>query len=89
MLWLSFPLGVLVALAAGAGLFWPPTYARETALWAAEGHGGDAVILFVIVPILLASAVSAHRGSVSAWPVGIFVAAAAGFSVLLVRFLRA
>ena len=66
LLWLSLPLAGLVAVAAGAGLFWPPAYARETPVWAAEGQGGDAVNLLVIVPILLVSALLAHRGSVSA-----------------------
>jgi hypothetical protein len=65
-LWLSFPLAVLVAVAAWAGLFWFPIYAQETAIWAAEGQGGDAATLVVVVPILLGSATLALRGSVSA-----------------------
>ena len=65
-LWLSFPLAALVAVAVWTGLFWPPVYARETPIWAAEGKGGDAVTLVVILPILLVSAMLALRGSVSA-----------------------
>jgi hypothetical protein len=65
-LWLSYPLAALVAVAAGAGLFWPPAYAQETPVWAAEGTGGDAVNLVLIVPILLVSARLAQRGSVAA-----------------------
>jgi hypothetical protein len=65
-LWISFLLAVLVAVTAVAGLFWPATYAQEKPLWATEGAGGDAVNLFVIVPILIFSAVLAHRGSLSA-----------------------
>ena len=65
-LWVSLPLAVLVAITACAGLWWPPAYARESALWAAEGMGGDAVNLAVIVPVLLLSAGLAQRGSVSA-----------------------
>jgi hypothetical protein len=65
-LWISFLLSVLVAVTAVAGLFWPATYAQEKPLWAAEGAGGDAVNLFVIVPVLIVSAVLAHRGSLSA-----------------------
>jgi hypothetical protein len=65
-MWLSFPLAVLVAGAACAGLFWPPVYAQETPIWAAEGRGGDAVTLVAIVPILLVSATQALRRSISA-----------------------
>jgi hypothetical protein len=46
-LWINFPLAVLIAVTACAGLFWPPTYARETRLWAVEAMGGDAVNLVV------------------------------------------
>ena len=65
-LYLSFPLAVVVVIAAWGGLFWPSVYARETAIWAAEGKGGDAVNLLVIVPVLLFSAVLALRRSPSA-----------------------
>jgi len=46
-----------------AGLFWAPTYARETALWATQGIGGDAVNLLVVVPLLLISGLKTARGS--------------------------
>ena len=65
-LWVSLPLAVLVAITACAGIWWPPTYARESALWAAQGMGGDAVNLAVIVPALLLSAGLAQRGSMAA-----------------------
>jgi len=65
-LWVSVPLAFLVAVTAGAGLLWAPTYVRETPIWAAEGMGGDAVNLLLIVPVLLASAIRAQRGSVAA-----------------------
>jgi hypothetical protein len=65
-LWVSLPLAVLVAIAACAGLWWPPTYARESALWAAQGMGGDAVNLAVIVPVLLLAAGLTQRGSMAA-----------------------
>ena len=65
-LWISFPLAVLVAITACAGLWWAPTYARESALWAAQGMGGDAVDLIVIVPVLLLAAGLTQRGSTSA-----------------------
>lgn len=65
-LWVSLPLGVLVAMTGCAGLWWAPTYARESALWAAQGMGGDVVNLAVIVPVLLLSAGLAQRGSIAA-----------------------
>jgi hypothetical protein len=65
-LWVSLPLAVLVAITACAGLWWPPTYARESALWAAQGMGGDAVNLVIIVPVLLLSAGLTQRGSICA-----------------------
>ena len=65
-LYLSLPLAVLVVVAAWGGVFWPSVYARETPIWAAEGKGGDAVNLGVVVPVLLVSAVFTLRRSVSA-----------------------
>jgi len=65
VLWLSIALAFLTAVSAGAGLFWQPAYARETAFWAAQGMGGDAVNLVVVVPVLLISAVLTRRGSLS------------------------
>ena len=65
-LWVSLPLAILVAITAGAGLWWPPAYARESALWAAQGMGGDAVNLAVIVPVLLLTAGLTQRGSICA-----------------------
>lgn len=65
-MWLSIPLALLVIAAGGAGLAWPPAYARETPLWAAEGRAQDAVNIAVIVPLLLSSALLARRGSVAA-----------------------
>ncbi len=63
---ISIALAVLVATASAAGLFWPPTYARETALWAAEGQAGDVVNLFLVVPLIVAVALWARRGSLAA-----------------------
>jgi len=102
-LWVSYALAVLVALTSVAGLFWAPTYAQETPLWAAQGMGGDAVNLVLVVPVLLVSAMQAHRGSVPARLVWIgslfyllynfviaafFVLLAVGFAVLLWSYFR-
>jgi hypothetical protein len=62
---LSVALAFLTAVAACAGLFWQPTYARETPLWAAEGRGGDAVNLLIAVPVLMVSGMLANRGLVA------------------------
>lgn len=64
VLWVSLVLAFLTAITASAGLFWQPTYARETHLWATEGMGGDAVNILVVVPILLVSAILTQRGFV-------------------------
>jgi len=65
-LWVSLPLAGLVAITGCAGIWWAPTYARESALWAAQGMGGDVVNLAVIVPVLLLGAGLAQRGSIAA-----------------------
>ena len=65
-LWVSLPLALLVAATAGAGLWWPPPMGGNRPPWAAEGMGGDAVNLFVIVPVLLLTAGLTQRGSIPA-----------------------
>lgn len=66
VIWMSLPLAALFTTTALAGLFWPPTYAQEKIKWAVQGMAGDAVNLFVIVPVLLVSAILAYRGSIPA-----------------------
>lgn len=66
VLWMSLPLAALFAVTAAAGVFWPPTYAQEKIKWAVQGMAGDVVNLFVIVPVLLVSAILAYRGSIAA-----------------------
>ena len=65
-LWMNLLLAALLGVTAYGGLFWPATYARETRIYAAEGMGGDAFNLVVVVPVLLAAAALARRGSVAA-----------------------
>ncbi len=60
---LSFPLAGLLALAAFGGIVSPGAYARETALWTAQGIGQDWVDLAVVVPALVVSALFSLRGS--------------------------
>jgi hypothetical protein len=59
ILLLSVPLAILTAIVSYAGVFIENTYARENALYAAQGIGQDIVNLFFAVPILLVSAVFA------------------------------
>jgi len=60
---LAFAMAVLFAAASIGNIALPAAYARETASWAAQGIGQDWVDVFVVVPVLLVSAVLARRGS--------------------------
>lgn len=62
---LSLASVALMAAASAAGVFLPDVYARETASWAAQGIGQDAVNLLVTVPALLVAAYLAARGSIA------------------------
>jgi len=50
------------ALASAGGLFWPQTYARESATWAAQGWGQDAMGLFLVAPLLVWAAWGTFKG---------------------------
>lgn len=63
---LSAAAAALTAIASAGGLFLPSVYAKETRLWAVQGAGQDAVNLVVVVPLLLACAWLARRGSTRA-----------------------
>jgi hypothetical protein len=60
---LSLLAAALCAIASAGGLILDATYARETALWAAQGVGQDLVNLVVAAPAVFAAAWFAHRGS--------------------------
>jgi hypothetical protein len=60
---LSLLAAALCAIASAGGLGLDATYARETALWAAQGLGQDLVNLVVIVPSVLTAAWLVGRGS--------------------------
>ena len=66
MLWSTIAIALLVAFTAIAGLYWPATYARETAYSRAGGYASDIVDLFLVVPVLLISGIVGHRGSIPA-----------------------
>lgn len=61
-LWLTFPIAVLLALAAGVGLFTAGLY-RDTPGLVAQAIGQDIVTLIVALPALVISALLASRGS--------------------------
>jgi len=63
ILFLSAPLAILTAIVSYAGIFIESTYARENALYAAQGIGQDIVNLFIVVPVLLVTAFFAWRKS--------------------------
>jgi len=66
MLWSTVAIALLVATTAVAGMYWPATYARETSLSRAGAYASDVVDLFLVVPVLLISGITAYRGSVPA-----------------------
>jgi hypothetical protein len=61
-LWLSVPIALLVAIAAGVGFLAEDLY-RDTPYFAAQAVGQDLVTLIVALPVLVASAILAGRGS--------------------------
>ena len=65
-LWFSVPIVVLGCATSVAGIFVDAVYARETSSWRAEAVGQDIANL-VVLPLLLALALGAARGSVAAY----------------------
>lgn len=61
-LWLTVPTGILLALAAGSGVFVKGLY-RDTPNLVAQARGQDLVTLVVVLPVLAISAFLAGRGS--------------------------
>ena len=59
-LWLTYPIGVLLALASGTGVFVDDFYARETATLKVLTEGADVILLFGFLPTLLVSALLAR-----------------------------
>lgn len=64
-LWLTGPIALLVAIAAGVGFFVEDLY-RDTPLNAAQAVGQDLITLVVALPLLVISAILALRGSMRA-----------------------
>ncbi len=63
-LWLTWPIVILMAIAAASGVFLSPY--RDTPTMMAQAIGQDAITLFVALPALVVSAILAGRGSARA-----------------------
>jgi hypothetical protein len=61
-LWLTVPIGILLAIAAGCGVFSEGLY-RDTPNLVAQAIGQDAISLMVALPALLMAAFLTRRGS--------------------------
>jgi hypothetical protein len=61
-LWLTVPISVLLAIAAGGGVFINGVY-RDNPAFVAQARGQDFVSLVVVLPALITAAFLAHRGS--------------------------
>jgi len=59
----GFVVAALVAITALGGILVPATYAQETTYWGIQGLGQDWVDLVLVVPVLVATAAFALRGS--------------------------
>jgi hypothetical protein len=64
-LWLTVPIALLLAIAAGGGVFIGDLY-RDSAYLTAQAVGQDFISLFIVLPILIVTAFLAGRGSVRA-----------------------
>ncbi len=65
-LWLTVPIVILLAVASGGGVFIQGLY-HDNPYFVAQGRGQDLVSLVVVLPILIATAFLARRGSPRAW----------------------
>jgi hypothetical protein len=60
--WLTLPIALLLAIAAGGGVFVPDLY-RDNSYYVAQAVGQDLVSLVVVLPALIVTAFLSHRGS--------------------------
>jgi hypothetical protein len=64
-LWLTFPIAMLLTIAAGGGVFISGLY-RDAPYFVAQAVGQDVISLAVVLPTLIVTAVLANRGSLRA-----------------------
>lgn len=65
-LWLSIPIALLGAVAAGAGILFESVYERDTESFAVQGVSQDYITLLIAVPAVLLLGWFAYRGSFTA-----------------------
>jgi hypothetical protein len=65
-IWTSVLAGICMAIASAAGVFSVATYAKESALWAAQGTGQDYVNLLLVFPALMIASYFVAQGSARA-----------------------
>jgi len=65
LVWISAPLCIVLAIT-GVGAFWPAIYSHEKPVSAAGGVASYVLDLFLVVPILVVTAILARRGSICA-----------------------
>ncbi len=65
-LWMTLPLGILLAVAAGSGMLVGDLY-HDALMLVAQAIGQDLATLVVALPVLVISALLARRGSSRAW----------------------
>ncbi len=61
-LWLTFPIAILLTVAAGGGVFISGIY-RDTPYFVAQAVGQDLISLAIVLPTLVVTAILASRGS--------------------------
>jgi hypothetical protein len=61
-LWFTVPIGLLLLVSAGGGIFLGNLY-RDSPSFAAQAVGQDYITFFVVLPIMIVSAILAGRGS--------------------------
>jgi len=84
-LWLTFPIAVLLAIAAGGGIFINDLY-RDDPYFAAQAVAQDFISLAVVLPILIVTALLASRGSPRAWMVWLGVLIYLVYSYVVAAF---
>ncbi|GGL61149.1 hypothetical protein [Sporolactobacillus putidus] len=63
LLYFTVPTVILMAITSSIGIWYPDFYARETIDWVAQSIGQDISNLFIVVPVLIISAIFSSKGS--------------------------